>query len=106
MARTHHTRQHQACVRELRSRGRFQRCITAGGTRNCPIMLDATKPKGHREHMTLGHILDVDAGGAPYDPRNYGPQCVPCNMAGGADITNAKRRGVNRQALITSPDWT
>ena len=56
--------------------------------------------------MTLGHILDVDAGGAPYDPRNYGPQCVPCNMAGGADITNAKRRGVNRQALITSPDWT
>ena len=53
--------------------------------------------------MTLGHFIDVDAGGARYDPRNYGPQCEPCNYAGGAHRTNAKRRG--DVELITSPDW-
>lgn len=100
MARIHHTREYQACVREMKARARFQKCIT------CPRILDATKRRGHPQHMTLGHIHDVDSGGAPYDPRNYGPQCEPCNAAGGAHITNQKRRGVHRTELITSPDWS
>ena len=105
MSAIHHTREYQACVRELKARGRFQRCITAGSVPNCPTNLDATIKRGGRGHMTLGHHIDVDAGGAPYDPRNYGPQCEPCNAAGGAHRTNAKRRGITGRELTTSPDW-
>ena len=107
MSRLHHTRQYQACIREMKARGRYQRCITAGMTEGCHANLDATVKRGGRGHMTLGHIIDVDA--APdlaYVPSNYGPQCEPCNAAGGAHITNAKRRGIRRTELITSPDWT
>lgn len=101
MGALHHTRQYQACIVELRARGRYQRCIT------CPKILDAKQRRGHPQHMTLGHHIDVDA--APdlaYDPRNYGPQCEPCNAAGGARRTNMKRRGVTDRELTTSPDWT
>lgn len=104
MGAHHHTRQYQACLRELKARGRFQRCITAGSGPNCHVNLDATVRRGQRGHMTLGHIIDVDV--APelaYVPSNYGPQCEPCNYAGGAHRTNAKRRG--DVELITSPDW-
>lgn len=103
----HRGREYNRCLRELKSRGRYQRCITAGATARCPGTVDALAPKGHRLHMTLGHIIDVDA--APelaYDPRNYGAQCAPCNYAGGAHITNAKRRGEDRRELRTSPDWS
>lgn len=100
MADQHHTPAYRACVRELKARGRFQRCIT------CPTILDAMVKRGHPQHMTLGHIIDVDT--APelaYVPSNYGPQCEPCNTAGGARITNAKRRGDHRGELTVSPDW-
>ena len=101
MGDLHHTREYRACVTELKSRGRFQQCIS------CPQILDATQRRGHRQHMTLGHYIDVDA--APelaYDPNNYGPQCEPCNAAGGARRTNAKRRGESDRDLTVSPDWT
>lgn len=101
MGDLHHTREYQACVRELKSRGRFQQCIT------CSTICDATVKRGHPQLMTLGHYIDVDA--APelaYDPNNYGPQCEPCNAAGGAHRTNAKRRGVHDNDLTISPDWT
>lgn len=107
MGAIHHTRQYQACVTEMKARGRYQMCITAGSTANCPGLLDATVRKGHRQHMTLGHHIDVDV--APelaYVPSNYGPQCGPCNYAGGAHRTNAKRRGESGRELRTSPDWT
>lgn len=101
MGALHHTREYQACLRELKARGRFQQCIT------CPTILDAEVKRGHPQLMTLGHHIDVDA--APelaYDPNNYGPQCEPCNAAGGAHRTNAKRRGQSDHDLVVSPDWT
>lgn len=100
MSALHHTREYQACVVELKARGRWQQCIS------CAKILDATVGRGHPKHMTLGHHIDVDV--APelaYDPNNYGPQCEPCNAAGGARITNAKRKGVRANDLLTSPDW-
>lgn len=107
MGAHHHTSEYRRCLRELKARGRFQRCMTAGSVPGCQVNLDTTVKRGRPGHMTLGHRIDVDA--APqlaYNPRNYGPQCEPCNAAGGAQITNAKRRGIRRQDLITSPDWT
>lgn len=101
MGELHHTREYQACLRELKARGRYQQCIT------CPTILDAEAKRGHPQLMTLGHHIDVDA--APelaYDPNNYGPQCEPCNAAGGAHRTNAKRRGQSDRDLAVSPDWT
>lgn len=103
----HHTPEYRACLRELKARGRYQECITRGSTRNCPGVVDAEAKRGHRQHMTLGHHIDVDV--APelaYDANNYGPQCEPCNAAGGAHRTNAKRRGIRDNELTTSPDWT
>ena len=100
MGSIHHTREYRACLVELKARGRYQQCWS------CPRILDATARRGHPKHMTLGHYVDVDAGGAPYDPRNYGAQCEPCNAAGGARRTNAKRRGDTGRELTTSPDWT
>lgn len=99
MGAIHHTSEYKACVAELKSRARHQQCIT------CPKILDAKARRGHPAHMTLGHIIDVDAGGAPYDPRNYGPQCEPCNYAAGARRTNLKRQGIDPEGLVTSPDW-
>lgn len=106
MAAIHHTREYRLCVQEMKNRGRFQKCITAGQHPRCHVDLDATVRKGKRGHMTLGHYQNVEDGGAPYDPRNYGPQCAPCNYSEGGHISRQKMRGVNRQALITSPDWT
>ncbi len=103
----HHTTAYRACVREMKARARFQQCITAGSSPNCPGLLDATRKRGHPQHMTLGHHIDVDV--APelaYEPSNYGPQCEPCNAAGGERRTNAKRRGETGRELTTSPDWT
>lgn len=106
MADIHHTRQYRECVRELKSRGRFQRCMTAGQHPNCHVDLDATVRRGHRGHMTLGHIHLIDDGGAPYDPRNYGPQCAPCNYAEGGRRSMLKRAGYSGRDLATSPDMT
>lgn len=100
MAATHHTRKHQAAVAAMKARARYQPCWSCGKT------LDALAPKGHPQHMTLGHRIDVDAGGDPYDPANHGPQCAPCNYSAGAHRTNAKRRGDTGLELTTSPDWT
>lgn len=105
MAAIHHTRQYRLCVQELKNRGRFQTCITAGQHPNCPTTLDTQIARGHRGHMTLGHIHSVEDGGAPYDPRNYGPQCEPCNYSEGGRVSLAIQQGRHRTELTTSPDW-
>lgn len=100
MGAIHSTRDYQRCLAELRARGRFQKCDT------CPKILDATVRRGHPQFLTLGHYADVDAyPEMAYDPNNYGPQCEPCNAAGGARITNAKRQGISLHELTVSPDW-
>lgn len=102
MSDIHHTRQHRAAVKELKARGERQRCIT------CPTILLASAKKGHPLAITLGHLVDVDSGKVPnpYHPSMYGPQCAPCNYAGGARRTNAKRAGRRIDELRSSPDWT
>ncbi len=45
-----------------------------------------------RPATTADHVVPVTLGGAEMDLSNLRPACAPCNFAGGALITNARRR--------------
>lgn len=47
----------------------------------------------NRPATTVDHIVPVTLGGAEMDLGNCRPACGPCNYAGGARITNARRAG-------------
>lgn len=100
MGAAHHDPRHARGLAELRARGEVQHCWS------CDKELRASARKPDPRAITLGHYVDVDLDLTdPFDPRNYGPQCAPCNYAGGARRTNAKRRGDSGRELAVSPDW-
>lgn len=100
VSQIHHDPRQARALTELRARGEIQHCWECGKT----LLASARKP--HPQAITVGHYTDVDIGLTdPFDPRNYGPQCAPCNYAGGARRTNAKRRGDTGTELTTSPNW-
>lgn len=101
MTGIHQDPRQAAALREVRGRGEIQRCWS------CDKELRASARKPDPRAITVGHYVDVDLGLTdPFDPSSYGPQCGPCNYAGGAHRTNAKRRGDNGRELTVSPDWT
>lgn len=101
MGAAHQDHRQALALRELRGRGEIQHCWS------CSKELRASARKPDQRAITVGHYVDVDLGLTnPFDPANYGPQCAPCNYAGGARRTNAKRRGLTGRELTTSPDWT
>jgi len=96
----HQDPRHAEALRNLRARGPIQHCWSCGRE------LHANARKPDPTAITLGHYVDIDLGLTdPYDPNGHGPQCGPCNYAGGAHRTNAKRRGLTGLELTTSPDW-
>lgn len=100
MASIHQDPRQARALRELRARGEVQRCWSCGKE------LRASARKPNPQAITVGHYVDVDLGLTdPFAPSSYGPQCGPCNYAGGAHATNAKRRGEDRRELRVSPDW-
>lgn len=100
MSAIHQDPRQAAALRELRARGEIQHCWSCGKE------LRASARKPHPHAITVGHYVDVDLGLTnPFDPSSYGPQCAPCNSAGGARRTNAKRRGETGRELTISPDW-
>jgi hypothetical protein len=101
MSTTHADPRQAQALRELRARGEHQTCWSCGRE----LLASARKP--HPAAITVGHYVDVDLGLTdPFHPANYGAQCGPCNYAGGARRTNAKRRGITGRELTVSPDWT
>jgi len=101
MSAIHQDRRHRDALVELRARASEQACWSCGKK----LLAAARKPDPRA--ITVGHYVDVDLGLTdPFDPASYGPQCGPCNYAGGAHRTNAKRRGETGRELTTSPDWT
>lgn len=79
--------------------------LTATHCARCgePLRHDLRFP--HPLSTTGGHIIALEDGGAPEDPRNVQAEHLRCNSADGARRTNAKRRGETGH-LVTSPDWT
>lgn len=70
--------------------------------RGCGTWLVADVPRGHPQHMTLGHIIAWDDNPDMFwDPSNHAPECGPCNYADGARRTNAKRAA--QQAQTQTP---
>jgi nitrate reductase cytochrome c-type subunit len=101
VSEVHRNYRHALALRELRSRAHVQRCWSCGRE----LLAAARKPDPAA--ITVGHYVDVDLNLTdPYDPRNYGPQCAPCNHAGGAHRTNQKRAGVTGAELTISPPWS
>jgi hypothetical protein len=101
VAEAHQSARHKAALRLLRGRAAVQYCFTCGKE----LLADARMPDPRT--ITLGHYVDMDAHLVPdpYDPSAYGPQCGPCNSRGGAQRTNAKRRGDPIDEVIASPHW-
>lgn len=101
MSAIHHDPRQAAALRELRQRGEVQQCWSCGKE----LRASARKPATNA--ITVGHYVDLDLGLTnPFEPANYGPQCRPCNSAGGARRTNTKRRGLTGRELTVSPDWS
>lgn len=94
-------RANMKAIAELKARGDIQHCWSCGKE------LWADAPHHHPRHITLGHYIALEDGGALWDPENYGPQCGKCNYGDGARRTNAKRRARHRAAGTTyiSPNW-
>ncbi|MDM4761896.1 hypothetical protein QT381_02615 [Galbitalea sp. SE-J8] len=92
------TPQYRKALAELRARGAVQQCWS------CPKVLYVELKWPHPHSITLGHYTAVEDGGDPYDPNNFGPQCIACNLSDGADRTNSKRRG-ERGRVYVDDDW-
>ncbi len=56
---------------------------------------------GRRPSTSADHIVPVALGGDEFDRANVRGACGPCNYAGGARITNARRR----RASVTRLTW-
>lgn len=88
-------------IAELKARGEIQYCWS------CGKQLHADAPRNHPMHITLGHYIALEDGGALWDPDNYGPQCGPCNYGDGARRTNRKRahRLPRQGSTYSNPTW-
>lgn len=94
------TRAYRRAVANLKAKG------DAYCWRGCGTYLYATLEWPHPQSMTLGHIIALEDGGAPYDESNHAPECIKCNMGDGARRTNAKRSPPPPQAVhYSNDDW-
>jgi hypothetical protein len=99
-----HGRPYRRAVAAVKARGAVQVCGRRESP-NCPNVIYAARPKGHRESITLGHIRGWDETAAlPHaerlrlflDPANHRPECPACNFADGGRQSLANQRGVGR----------
>jgi hypothetical protein len=75
--------------------------------RGCGTWLLADAPRGHPQHITLGHIQAwEDRPDLFWDETNHAAECGPCNYGDGARRTNAKRhRDTTTPKRWINPEW-
>ena len=88
----------------LRARGEVQECWRQAHP-ECPRILYASAPKGHPQSITLGHLIALEDGGDPLDPRNHAAECMKCNYSDGARRSNAKRAGKTVRISFRNPAY-
>lgn len=64
---------------------------TATHCERCGKPISAVFEWPHPNCVTVGHIVQLEYGGLPYDPSNLRAECIKCNSGEGARMTNAKR---------------
>lgn len=102
-------RRYMRALADLKARGEVQACWRQASPR-CGRTLYASAPKGHRQSITLGHIVAYeDRPDLFWDPTNHAPECPACNYGDGARRTNRKRRLTEamqrRHEVYTNPNW-
>lgn len=75
------------------TRKRISAAVFARDSYRCRIQ--GPRCTGRAEQVD--HIVPIAKGGHPLDLTNMRAACGPCNQAGGAAITNARRRRVRRR---------
>lgn len=76
-----------------REKSRIKATATYCERPGCGKPISAVFPWPDPRCVTVGHIVPLAYGGDPLDPDNLRAECLACNTAEGARMTNAARSG-------------
>lgn len=98
-------KRYMAAIAALKARGEVQYCWRQKHP-DCPRVLYASAPKGHRNSITLGHMYSYDEHPELFwESSLHQPECMKCNYSNGAEITNRKRAGKTNTGSYRNPNY-